>query len=248
MYVGVTRAENKLYLTTAKRRQMWGEYKYYTPSRFLEEIPVNLLEEEESEYSEYSSNRSTFRSAVKTVKQSGGQSYERNSRSSFTPDGKLQSSKGFGSNFVAPSGTKNTTTSANSNGFGSDFVAPKISKTTTVVKRTPSRVIIKKNPINKEKEDEKLKAFFENNPMKKRIEEQKKIDAQQAEEERRQEELRNATVQYFFNVGERVFHEKLGIGHIADVIQVGDSTMYTIDFGKLGKKAMDASYARLKKF
>ena len=32
MYVGITRAQNKLYLTTAKRRQMWGEYKYYSRS------------------------------------------------------------------------------------------------------------------------------------------------------------------------------------------------------------------------
>src|SRR5574344_1127471 len=44
MYVGVTRAEEKLYLSSAKRRQMWGEYKYYNPSRFLEEIQPKLLE------------------------------------------------------------------------------------------------------------------------------------------------------------------------------------------------------------
>jgi transcription elongation factor GreA-like protein len=43
-------------------------------------------------------------------------------------------------------------------------------------------------------------------------------------------------VDYFFNVGERVFHEKLGVGHIQEVAQVGQSTMYTIDFGKLGKR------------
>ena len=51
-----------------------------------------------------------------------------------------------------------------------------------------------------------------------------------------------------FEKGDRVFHDKLGIGHILEVIPVGESTMYTIDFGKQGKKAMDASYARLKKF
>ena len=62
------------------------------------------------------------------------------------------------------------------------------------------------------------------------------------------DEIKNAATQYYFNVGERVFHEKLGIGHITDVIQIGESTMYTIDFGKMGKKAMDASYAHLKKF
>ncbi len=261
MYVGVTRAENKLYLTTAKRRQMWGEYKYYTPSRFLEEIPQNLIEEEVSEYSEFSSDRSTFRSAVKSVHDRKDWNSKRSS-SSFTSDGYVKPSTGFGSNFVAPgvknngvnkgvnngvsNSGKNVTT--NSSGFGSNFVAPKINKSTTVVKRTSPKAIINKNPINKEKEDEKIKAFWENNPMKRKIEEQKRKDAEIAEEKRKQAELKNATVQYYFNVGERVFHEKLGIGHITDVIQIGDSTMYTIDFGKLGKKAMDASYAHLKKF
>ena len=248
MYVGVTRAENKLYLTTAKRRQMWGEYKYYTPSRFLDEIPANLIDEEDSEYSEYS-DRSTFRSAVQSVKgkydteSSTSYSYK-SSNTSFTPDGYVKPTTGFGSNFVAPSNKKSDTTS----GFGSNFTAPVNKKTTTVVKRTPSRAIIKKNPINKEKEEEKLKAFWENNPIKQKIEEQKRKEAEVAEEKKQQDELKNATVQYFFNVGERVFHEKLGIGHITDVIQIGDSTMYTIDFGKLGKKAMDAAYAHLKKF
>ena len=62
------------------------------------------------------------------------------------------------------------------------------------------------------------------------------------------EEIKNVTTQYYFNIGERVFHDKLGVGHITDVIQIGESTMYTIDFGKMGKKAMDATYAHLKKF
>ena len=240
MYVGVTRAENKLYLTTAKRRQMWGEYKYYTPSRFLDEIPSNLIEEEDSEYSEYS-DRSTFRSAVKTVSDN-----KKRSTMSYTADGYVKPATGFGTNFVAP-GSKKTSPAASS-GFGPDFTAPNNSKTTTVVKRTAAKIIVKKSPINKEKEDEKLKAVWENNPIKQRIEEQKRKEAELAEEKRKQEELKNATTQYFFNVGERVFHEKMGVGHIADVIQMGDSTIYTIDFGKLGKKAMDAAYAHLKKF
>jgi len=251
MYVGVTRAENKLYLTTANRRQMWGEYKYYSPSRFIDEIPSNLIDEEESAFSEYSSERSTFRNAVNSVKGRSSITYDNNSykksQTSFTNDGYVKPSTGFGANFVAP-GTSNQKSRNTSNGFGQNFVAPSINKTTTVVKRTSTRAIIKKNPINKEKEDEKMKAFWENNPMKKKIEEQKRKDAELADEKKRQEELKNATTQYFFNIGERVFHEKLGIGHITDVIQIGDSTMYTIDFGKMGKKAMDAAYAHLKKF
>ncbi len=219
MYVGVTRAENKLYLTTAKRRQMWGEYKYYTPSRFLDEIPANLIDEEESEYSDFS-QRSTFRSAVQSV--------SNNKKSSY----------GTGSNSFK------TDKPINKNNSSSQYAQ----NITTVVKRTPTRIFVKKNPVNKEKEEEKLKAFFENNPMRKKIEEQKRKDAELEEEKRKKEELKNEATQYFFNVGERVFHEKLGIGHITDVIQIGDSTMYTIDFGKLGKKAMDAAYAHLKKF
>ena len=221
MYVGVTRAETKLYLTTAKRRQMWGEYKYYSPSRFLAEIPANLLDEETSSGF---AHESTFKSAVKTVQ--GGKYNTKSSSASFTTDGYVKPSSGFGANFVAPSAKK----------------------TTNVIQRTPSRVIIKKSPINKEREEEKLKAFFENNIMKQKIEERKREEKRLEEEQKKKEELKNSTTQYFFNVGERVFHDKLGVGHIADVIQIGDSTMYTIDFGKLGKKAMDASYAHLKKF
>ena len=43
MYVGITRAEEKLFLSYAKRRLIYGDYKYFMPSRFLDEIPPNLL-------------------------------------------------------------------------------------------------------------------------------------------------------------------------------------------------------------
>ncbi len=240
MYVGITRAETKLYLTTAKRRQMWGEYKYYTPSRFIEEIPSNLLDAEESIESEYSS-RSTFSDAVRRRslgrdKYSSENNYTKKSSSgsSFTTDGYVKPTSGFGANFTAPGREKYNT--------------PESNKITSVVKHSPKRAFVSKNPINKQKEDEKMKAFFEDNIMKRRLEERRQEEARIAEEKQREEEQKNTATQYYFNVGERVFHEKLGIGHIADVIQIGESTMYTIDFGKMGKKAMDAAYAHLKKF
>lgn len=43
MYVGVTRAEDRLFLSFARRRMVFGELKYSTPSRFLKEIPQHLL-------------------------------------------------------------------------------------------------------------------------------------------------------------------------------------------------------------
>lgn len=223
MYVGVTRAEETLHLTSAKRRQMWGEYKYYNPSRFLEEIPQELLE---SSYSNSISSQATFKSAINKLK--GGNV---NKKPSATPCsyGYIPSTNGFGKNFVAPS--KKHLASNSSHLRGEE-------------KHAASRVIINKSLKNKEVEKEKIDEFFKDNAIKRMLEEKRKQE--QEELLKKQEKL--ASIPYFFNVGERVFHEKLGVGHIEEVEQIDESTIYTIDFGKLGKKAMDATYAKLKKF
>ena len=44
-YVGITRAEQQLYLTNASTRTIYGHISAYLPSRFLREIPENLMEE-----------------------------------------------------------------------------------------------------------------------------------------------------------------------------------------------------------
>ncbi len=44
MYVGVTRARDRLYLTHAFRRSYYGDYEPATPSRFLDDIPAHLTE------------------------------------------------------------------------------------------------------------------------------------------------------------------------------------------------------------
>ena len=42
-YVGITRAEQRLYLTRAWSRNLWGQSQYNSASRFLGEIPDRLL-------------------------------------------------------------------------------------------------------------------------------------------------------------------------------------------------------------
>lgn len=42
-YVGVTRAEERLYLTRASSRNLWGQTHFNGPSRFLSEIPDHLI-------------------------------------------------------------------------------------------------------------------------------------------------------------------------------------------------------------
>ena len=46
-YVGITRAEERLYLLNAWSRSLWGSVNYNPASRFLEEIPEGLVEMEE---------------------------------------------------------------------------------------------------------------------------------------------------------------------------------------------------------
>ena len=229
MYVGVTRAEEKLYLTSAKRRQMWGEFKYYNPSRFIEEIPRQLMNTIGFEGS--TNNSSTFRNAVSKAK-TGKSDYSYSAAQSDSY-GYVKPSTGFGRGFVAPQKRSTTTTT-----------------TTVKSNRTPARTILVKSKENKKRDEEKVKEFFKDNAIKRMLEEKRKYDIQRAhEEEERERRIEGSgNMTDVFNVGERVFHDKLGIGHILEVIPVGESTMYTIDFGKQGKKAMDASYAHLKKF
>ena len=47
-YVGITRAKEKLYLSNARKRMLYGKENLTIPSRFLKEIPSDLIEETSS--------------------------------------------------------------------------------------------------------------------------------------------------------------------------------------------------------
>jgi DNA helicase-2/ATP-dependent DNA helicase PcrA len=50
-YVGMTRAQSQLILTSAARRRVFGEYQSTEPSRFLDEVPAELVERVAPTYS-----------------------------------------------------------------------------------------------------------------------------------------------------------------------------------------------------
>ena len=200
MYVGITRAKKNLYLSYANRRKMWGQDKYFPQSRFISEIPPELIEYSESEYSSYSQPSYTFKKAVDTIKST--RLLEEN------PDGSIISVTSFGKNFVAPK---------------------------RQITHNTSFVIKKKNT---HKEDN-IKNLLENNPIKQKLlERQKSLN----------NETKTPASEIVFNPGERVFHSKFGIGKVIEIKKVGSSDMIIVDFGKSGKKALDAAFAQLKKF
>ena len=219
MYVGITRAKKFLYLSYAKRRKMWGDYKYYNPSRFIAEIPQELLDYNESVNSYSSQQNYTFRKAVDTMK----------TRSSISEnsDGSIKSVTSFGKGFVAPQ--------------------KRVQHNTSFVVKS------KNNQANaearKKQEEERLKDLLENNPIKKMLLERKQKEAQEAQNsiQNNVSSTPNSTTNSFKS-GDRVFHSKYGVGKIDEIKEFGDSSMYIIDFGSQGKKALDAAFAQLKKF
>lgn len=59
-YVGITRAKERLYITNAKRRMLFGNTNMNPPSRFIAEIDSNLIEKEESKTENKAFNKTNF--------------------------------------------------------------------------------------------------------------------------------------------------------------------------------------------
>jgi DNA helicase-2/ATP-dependent DNA helicase PcrA len=60
-YVGITRAQRRLVLTSAARRRLFGDYQATEPSRFISEIPQELIEEVPSTFVTPQTSFSQFR-------------------------------------------------------------------------------------------------------------------------------------------------------------------------------------------
>ena len=56
-YVGITRARERLYLSHAERRFAFGAFRESAPSRFVDEIPTDLLHKNRSRHQSYSAPR-----------------------------------------------------------------------------------------------------------------------------------------------------------------------------------------------
>ena len=218
MYVGITRAQEKLYLSYSKRRQMWGEYRYSEPSRFIFEIPRNLVESNmaKADKEETYSSGSTFKTAVKNL----GEKY------SADKDRPVFNSS-FGKNFVAPQ-LKDKPVS-NSGGFGKNFVAPQIKK--------------------KSQEEQTTKNKEKNEGFKNVISgvEQARLMAQKlkAQKEISYTPVKQGFHSTNFSVGDKVLHDKFGIGTINSIVNIGNSILYKVEFEKYGIKAVDAEFNKM---
>ena len=222
MYVGITRAKKNLYLSYANKRKMWGDYRYYNPSRFIAEIPSDLVDYTESEQSASSLQQPsyTFRKAVDTIK---------SRYSDENPDGSIKSQSSFGKNFAAPK--------------------KRVQHNTSFVVKSKNNEINREE--RKKQEEAQLRELLENNPIKKMLLEKKRQEAvenAQTSVAERHAAFSQAQNNINFQEGDRVFHSKFGVGKVVKVADIGSSSMIIVDFINQGQKALDAAFAQLKKF
>lgn len=119
MYVGITRAKEKLFITYAKQRKVWGNYQNNPRSRFLDEIPLSLVEEEIKDTQ--IKDKSSFSGVVSKIKQS-----------------KNQAGGGFSSNFASSiDRIKKSSNVAKTNNLASSL--EKIKKSS--VEKTPKIIV-----------------------------------------------------------------------------------------------------------
>ncbi|MGB5755834.1 MAG: DNA helicase PcrA [Acidimicrobiales bacterium] len=71
-YVGITRARERLYVTHAWARMLFGQTQYNPPSRFLDEIPADLIEEAEGSRSSERGRRTSVFGSSGTAKSFAG--------------------------------------------------------------------------------------------------------------------------------------------------------------------------------
>ena len=57
-YVGITRAKKKLYITNTKKRTLYGTTTFSMPSRFIDELPSEVLDEDAIENMKVSERKS----------------------------------------------------------------------------------------------------------------------------------------------------------------------------------------------
>lgn len=94
-YVGITRAEKKLYLTSAEQRRRYGELMMSQPSRFLKAIPGGLIEKART-MRQRSEGRSQYSGGVGSSQSRGSGSDHWGKTSTPNSGGRYGSAAGYG--------------------------------------------------------------------------------------------------------------------------------------------------------
>ena len=241
-YVGITRAKDDLTLTCAKRRMVRGETQYNAVSRFVEEIPEELLDNKVpslknwdfGSYEEDSGERLRFKSKPfgmdNVLPYRSGKGYEKVWKNSGE-DALLESSKDAAVDpwRGADSGkSRNTFSGKSGDGFARNSAAEEyrriFDKPKTASAKTKPRAVAvaKRTPA----ENRPFIAGGGMGGLTKGMPVSGKVD---------------------YGVGDRVSHVKYGEGTVTKLESTPKDYQVTVVFDGAGQKIMYAAFAKLKK-
>ena len=264
-YVGITRAEKELVITCAKQRMVRGETQMNKVSRFVKEIPQELLEVQNN-VTGYNKSKINY----------GGEK-EPGSQNLFSPRAHAKdvlNRYGSGNSAQYASYNKNRTAiSGNSSkgiygtykptNYGSsakssaDYNSPVRSSTNYGSARTSDRSQQVANPaysavvrdVSLAKENKKVgfgKEFpMGNVPVHESWSGSSQIKGKHADNN--QEYGAESVNGLGYSVGDTVSHVKFGNGVVREIVSATKDYMVTVDFDDFGTKKMLAGFARLKK-
>ena len=250
MYVGITRAKEQLFLTHAQRRRVWGDIKYFPKSRFIDEIPPNLIEEDECNIP-----KAEYNNGWGGTKLSGSNYRESSFKNAVKAKKETSISKSVDSIFIKKANGE----APSSDNLASSLKNIKKNTTTIVVKKKAS---VENLALPKEEKPKKIKAP-DFSAMKAKYSNPSKIETAPKKEIEKtsfdvsalinkcKEKAQNAPeIKKIngFSIGARVFHSTYGIGFIKTAEAQNGDVIYTVEFTKHGIKTLDHKTANLKSF
>lgn len=216
-YVGITRAKKYLFLTCANMRKIFGSTSYNPPSRFLKEIPKDLLDGYDEVFEDRKREDSFEDSGYswKYGKSSGSSSWNKNGESYS------------GENWNRNSGTYSA---GNWNKSNSSYSGGNFSRSVSVNGNANGRVV-----THRISNDDKIEET-NSSPFKRTAESfLANLNARN-----------NSNVDISkYKVGQNVFHKKFGKGKIVKLDPEGDDIKVDLEFEKFGHKRLMAKFAGL---
>ena len=253
MYVGITRAKDLLHLTWAQRRRVWGDIKFFPPSRFIEEIPADLRQEDEAQRSKTAYNNGWGGSKIS--RSSDGDDYGRRN-DNFRKNSYNRNDRGTQNTSATKDigATKTYNTGSSLLSSIARIKKSKNSEQSTSNKpetQQPQRTEAKNFVVKKQKnEDFKQKAPEKNNESVSKKPEVNIADiiAKCKEQAKTPPKTPMASGFKTLPTGTRVFHQQFGVGHILKTEATAGETNYVVEFTKAGIKTLDATSGNLKTF
>ncbi|MDD4524694.1 MAG: UvrD-helicase domain-containing protein [Lachnospiraceae bacterium] len=224
-YVGITRAKDDLTITCARSRMLRGEIKYYPVSRFISEIPENLLdgkpkkssryrdEYDDSYHDDSGAGYSGGRTFVTYGSGAGGNGYSGGSSGNWSSGGNGYAGGSSGS---WSSGGRSSGALPGGTGSGSGRLKAVYRKPHTADEHKP--FIAKANS----QYGSSLGGLSKGAPA-------------------------SSPADIDYKVGDRVSHVKFGDGEVMAMENTPRDTKVTVNFDESGPKIMYAAFAKLKK-